>query len=117
MTIDLPVLKCGNSEPLKLGVHAGALGLAALCGLYNAAAWLSRREAHLAVNTVLYTALTIWEHQHVVHHLDALRRRAEEDGALAHAKMQADAVDAAQASKEDARGTPTLVPINPSVAA
>jgi len=72
--MDLQVLKCGNCEELKLGVHAGALGLAALCGLYNAAAWLSRREAHLAVNTVLYVALTLWEQQHVVHHLAEMRR-------------------------------------------
>jgi hypothetical protein len=76
MTMDLPVLKCGNCEPLKLGVHAGALGLAALCGVYNAAAWLARRETHLAVNTLLYTALTIWEQQHVAHHFAALRRPA-----------------------------------------
>jgi len=74
MTMDLPVLKCGKCEPLKLGVHAGALSLAALCGIYNAAAWLSRREMHLAVNTVLYTALTIWEQQHVAHHFAELRR-------------------------------------------
>jgi hypothetical protein len=76
MTMDLPVLKCGNCEPLKLGVHAGALSLAALCGVYNAAAWLARREVHLAVNTVVYTVLTIWEQQHVAHHLAALRRQA-----------------------------------------
>jgi hypothetical protein len=43
-------------------------------GLYNAAAWLSRRERHLAVNAVLYTVLTIWEQQHVAHHLAAVRR-------------------------------------------
>ena len=116
MTIDLPVLKSGNSEPLKLGVHAGALGLAALCGLYNLAAWWSRREAHLAVNTVLYTGLTIWEHQHVVHHLEALRRRAEEDAALA--RMKADAAQAPQATQEDEGGISTIVPVpQPSVAA
>jgi hypothetical protein len=74
MTLDLEVLNCGNCEELKMGVHAGALGLAALCGLYNAAAWLKRRERHLAVNTVLYAALAIWEQQHVMHHLAALRR-------------------------------------------
>ena len=43
MTMDLKVLKCGNCEELKLGVHGLTLGLAALCGVYNAAAWLSRR--------------------------------------------------------------------------
>ena len=74
MTTRLTVLQCGNCEPLKLGVHAGALGLSLLCGLYNAAAWLTRRETHLAVNTVLYTALSIWEQQHVAHHLAEMRR-------------------------------------------
>ncbi len=71
--MDLKVLKCGNCEELKLGVHGAALGIVALCGLYNAAAWLSRRERHLAVNAVLYTALTIWEQQHVSHHMAEMR--------------------------------------------
>src|SRR4051795_7561545 len=74
MTMDLKVLKCGNCEPLKLGVHALALGLAALCGAYNAAAWLSRRERHLAINTVLYAALIAFEQQHVSHHIAELRK-------------------------------------------
>jgi hypothetical protein len=71
--MDLPVLRCGECEPLKLGVHASALGLAALCMIYNAAAWLSRREPHLAINTILYAALVVWEQQHVLHHFEELR--------------------------------------------
>ena len=74
MTMDLKVLKCGNCEPLKLGVHGLALGIAALCGLYNAAAWLSRREQHLAVNAVLYAALIAFEQRHVAHHIAELRQ-------------------------------------------
>jgi len=74
MTMDLKVLKCGNCEELKLGVHAITLGLAALCGLYNAAAWLSRREQHLALNTVIYAALIGIEQRHVAHHIAAMRR-------------------------------------------
>ena len=74
MTMDMKVLKCGNCEELKLGVHAMALGLAALCGAYNAAAWLSRRERHLAVNAMLYAALIAFEHQHVTHHFAELRQ-------------------------------------------
>jgi hypothetical protein len=74
MTMDLEVLKCGNCEELKLGVHATALGLAVLCGLYNTAAWLSRREQHLAVNAVLYAALIAFEQRHVAHHIAAMRR-------------------------------------------
>ena len=71
--MDLKVLKSGCCEELKLGVHAAALGIAALCGLYNAAAWLARRERHLAVNTVLYAALIAVEQQHVLHHIAELR--------------------------------------------
>ena len=74
MTMDLKVLKCGNCEELKLGIHATTLGLATLCGLYNAAAWLSRRERHLALNAVMYAALIAIEQRHVVHHIAELRR-------------------------------------------
>jgi hypothetical protein len=80
MTMDLKVLKCGNCEELKLGVHALALGVAALCGVYNAAAWLSRRERHLAVNTVMYAALIAFEQQHVSHHIAELRRHPTAPG-------------------------------------
>ncbi len=74
MKMSMPVLQCGNCEPLKAGFHATALGLCAIMGLYNAAAWLSRRQRHLAVNAVVYAALSIWEQQHVAHHLAELRR-------------------------------------------
>ena len=36
---------------------------------YNTAAWLKRRERHLAINAIVYTLATVWEHRHVVHHL------------------------------------------------
>ena len=45
MTMDLEVLKCGNCEELKAGVHAAALGLFVVMGAYNVAAWLSRRPS------------------------------------------------------------------------
>jgi hypothetical protein len=44
-------------------------------GAYNAAAWLRRRQPHLAINAVLYAALTAWEQQHVAHHLRVLERQ------------------------------------------
>jgi len=72
--MDWRILKCGNCEELKLGVHAAALGLAAVCGLYNAAAWLNRRQQHLALNAILYAALAAWEQQHVSHHMAEIRR-------------------------------------------
>ena len=78
MTMDLKVLKCGNCEELKLGVHGLTLGLAVVCGLYNAAAWLSRREQHLAVNAVLYAALIAFEQRHVSHHIAEMRRPRQE---------------------------------------
>jgi hypothetical protein len=74
MTLDLKVLECGECEELKLGVHGLALGIAAVCGVYNAAAWLSRRERHLAVNAVLYAALIAFEQRHVAHHIAEIRR-------------------------------------------
>ena len=72
--MDMKVLKCGNCEELKLGVHGLTLGLAALCGLYNVAAWLTRREAHLAVNALAYAALIVFEQRHVAHHMAEMRR-------------------------------------------
>jgi hypothetical protein len=38
-------------------------------GAYNAAAWLQRRQSHLAVNAVIYIAAAFWEQRHVMHHL------------------------------------------------
>src|SRR5262245_14933544 len=70
----LPVLQCGSYEPLKASVHGTALALFAVMGLYNAAAWLSRREQHLAVNAVLYSALMAWEQQQFARHLAAVGR-------------------------------------------
>jgi hypothetical protein len=43
-------------------------------GLYNAAAWLKRRETRLAVNAILYAGLAAWEQHHVAHHIRALKR-------------------------------------------
>ena len=77
MTTQLKVLQCGSCEPLKTGFHATALGLMAVMGLYNAAAWLQRRDTHLAVNALLYTCLTVWEQKHVAHHLAELRHCRE----------------------------------------
>ena len=69
MKSTLPILQCGNCEPLKASVHGAMLGLAALCAAYNFAAWLTRHQTHLAVNTLLYATMVAWEAQHVRHHL------------------------------------------------
>lgn len=66
----LPLLCPGRCEILKASIHGVVLGTAAVCALYNLAAWTMRRQRHLAVNTGLYTALAAWEWVHVKHHLD-----------------------------------------------
>ena len=69
----LTILQHGECESLKAAVHGATLGLAVVMGLYNAAAWIGRRERHLAVNTILYALLIAWEREHVAHHLASLR--------------------------------------------
>jgi hypothetical protein len=80
-TMRLTVLQCGECETLKAGVHASALVLSAVMGLYNAAAWISRRDKHLAMNAVLYTVLAAWEQKHVAHHVKLLKRVRTAPGA------------------------------------
>jgi len=65
----LPILEVGSCEPLKAVIHGVALSLAAVMGAYNAAAWLRRRQPHLAFNAVIYFAAVYWEQRHVAHHL------------------------------------------------
>lgn len=67
--MELTILESGSRETLKGAIHGVALGLSALMWAYNAAAWLQRRERHLAVNSLIYTALIAFECQHVRHHL------------------------------------------------
>jgi hypothetical protein len=72
----LPILYPGSCEPLKAVVHAAALGLAGLMGAYNAAAWLQRRQSHLALNAIIYFAAVCFEQRHVAHHLTPCFRPA-----------------------------------------
>jgi hypothetical protein len=65
----LPILYPGSCEPLKAACHGLALGLAVLMGAYNAAAWMRRRQSHLAVNATIYILAAFWEQRHVAHHL------------------------------------------------
>jgi hypothetical protein len=65
----LKVLYPGSCEPMKAAFHCAALGLAAVMGTYNAAAWLQRRQSHLAINAAIYLAAVFWEQRHVAHHL------------------------------------------------
>ncbi len=65
------VLDSGRCEPLKIAVHGVLLATMGVCAAYNSAAWLKRRQRHLAINAILYTAGVWLERCHVVHHLAA----------------------------------------------
>jgi hypothetical protein len=75
----LDLLYVGECEPLKAGVHGILMGTVALCALYNAAAWLRRREPHLGINALVYSLATVWEHLHVQQHLACRRERPRID--------------------------------------
>lgn len=62
------IFRSGCCEPLKEAIHTTALGLVALMGAWNLGAFLLRRESHLALNVLLYGALTIHEHRMVQRH-------------------------------------------------
>jgi hypothetical protein len=63
------ILDSGNCEPLKATFHGVALVLAAVMGTYNIAAWIRRRQSHLAINATVYIAAVFWEREHLAHHL------------------------------------------------
>ncbi len=63
------MLDSGQCEPLKAAVHGVVLAAVGVCAAYNVAAWIKRRQAHLAVNAVVYCAAVWWEHSQVQHHL------------------------------------------------
>ena len=63
------MLNNGECESVKAAVHGVLMATVALCAAYNTAAWLKRRQPHLAINAVVYTAAVWWERCHIVHHL------------------------------------------------
>lgn len=77
------MLDSGRCEPMKAAVHGVLLATVAVCAAYNTAAWIKRRQRHLAINAVIYTAAVWWERCHVLHHLRdcpaAPRRRPPQD--------------------------------------
>jgi hypothetical protein len=64
------MLNVGRCEPAKAAVHGVLLATVALCAVYNGAAWLKRRQRHLAINAIIYGAAIWWERAHVMHHLN-----------------------------------------------
>jgi hypothetical protein len=45
--------------------------------MYNAAAWINRRERHLVLNTLVYALGFAWERRLVTRHLQACRGDAD----------------------------------------
>ncbi len=66
--MQLSLLESGSREMFKAMVHGVALAVVAVMDVYNIAAWIQRREPHLAVNSLIYTALVFFEYEHVMHH-------------------------------------------------
>ena len=64
----------GNHEWLKSSVHATACAITAVMATYNVAAWCFRREPHLWINGVIYTAAFAWEVKQTLHHVVACER-------------------------------------------
>jgi len=65
------MLDSGRCEPLKAAVHGVLLVTVSVCAAYNAAAWIKRRQPHLAINAIIYSAAALWERCHIAHHLAA----------------------------------------------
>ncbi len=86
---EVKLLDSGRCEPLKAAVHGVLLATMGVCAAYNAAAWLRRRQRHLAINAVIYSAAVWWERCHVVHHLASCHGTPQERA------PQADLKDAA----------------------
>jgi len=58
----------GEAEAAKGAVHALATALCGVMAIYNGAAFLYRRERHLAFNAVAYGLATWWEAQQTARH-------------------------------------------------
>lgn len=67
------ILRAGEMEETKRAVHVAALGLASICFAYNAAAFVKRREPHLALNAIFYGVVALWERHNVEHHTRTIR--------------------------------------------
>jgi len=71
------MLDNGECEPLKAAVHGAMFATVCLCAAYNTAAWLKRRQRHLAINAIIYISAAWWERGHILHHLEPCVQRPE----------------------------------------
>lgn len=63
------ILDSGRAEPFKAQFHAAIGVLVGVAAVYNACAWLKRREPHLAINAVIYTVGAGYEVAQTLRHL------------------------------------------------
>lgn len=70
VTVSMRWVQPGQCEVQKAGVHAALGGLAAVCCLYNACAFVFRQQPRLAANAIIYAAITYLEIQQVERHRD-----------------------------------------------
>ncbi len=63
------MLQSGVAEDFKAHFHAAIGVLVGVAAIYNACAWLHRREHHLAVNTLVYAAGAGYEVAQTLRHL------------------------------------------------
>lgn len=65
------MVRSGEHEKLKAGVHGVGLVFAVVCAVYSHAAYRVRPSRHLAANRVIYSALVVMEVRKIWHHLRA----------------------------------------------
>lgn len=63
------VIRTGEVEPFKAGVHLALFGLSVACFFYSAMAMTQRPHSHLMVNVGAYAALTAFEWKQIMRHL------------------------------------------------
>jgi hypothetical protein len=69
--MDNNLFEKNQQEGFKALIHLALFGLSTAAQLYNASAWLMRRDSHLAVNVAVYTSLASFEAYQVYKHLNA----------------------------------------------
>lgn len=65
------LIEAGTAEKYKAGCHLLLFGIAAVCAAYNGLALSQRHERHLLTNTILYSALSVFEISQLARHWEA----------------------------------------------
>jgi hypothetical protein len=71
-------------------------------GFYNAAAWINRRERHLAVNAIVYCLAVAWEQRLVAQHIRTCR--SEQAAGQSHLTLVSEAPECGEGLKVAVEG-------------